>query len=214
MNRAARLALAAPLALALCSAWAQADPAREQARVQAETRAKAERERIAAERGQVEAEFGRAQAQCYQKFAVNDCVAAARTKRYEALADLRRQEVSLNDEERKQRAADRLRELDERNSAEQRQREQERRAKAQADQQAREARAADKARQAAETAAAAKERAAQGPRQKPERELPDTEENARRHEERVKEAQEHRANVEARAASKAGRQVKPLPVPP
>ena len=56
----------------------------------------AERSRIQAERARLDALFVRAQAACYQKFAVENCQSEARVTRREALADLRRQEVSLN----------------------------------------------------------------------------------------------------------------------
>ena len=69
----------------------------------------AERARIAAWRSRVEAQYQTEERACWGKFAVNDCLAEARAKRRSALADLRRQEILLNDAERKQRAAERLR---------------------------------------------------------------------------------------------------------
>lgn len=69
----------------------------------------AERARIAAERSRVEAQFQGAERACWGQFGVNDCLADARARRRAALADLRRQEILLNDAERKQRAAERLR---------------------------------------------------------------------------------------------------------
>ncbi|MGV3571062.1 MAG: hypothetical protein ACO1PB_10725 [Ramlibacter sp.] len=74
----------------------------------------AERRRIRDDRAQVDAAFDAAQQACYRRFAVNDCLDAARRQRNAAVADLRRQEVLLNDTERKRRAAQRLREIDER----------------------------------------------------------------------------------------------------
>lgn len=65
----------------------------------------AERVRIQSERRQLQSHFARDEAACYQRFAVNDCLIALRAKRREALSDLRRQEVSLNDVERKSRGA-------------------------------------------------------------------------------------------------------------
>ena len=73
-----------------------------------------ERARIAAERGKVEARYLDEERVCWGRFAVNGCLAAARAKRRSALADLRRQEISLNDAERKQRAAERLRSMEQR----------------------------------------------------------------------------------------------------
>lgn len=74
----------------------------------------AERARIATERSRVEAQYQGEERACWARFAVNDCLADARAKRRSALADLRRQEISLNDAERKQRAAERLRSLEQR----------------------------------------------------------------------------------------------------
>lgn len=74
----------------------------------------AERARIAAERGKVEAQYRDEERACWGRFAVNDCLAAARAKRRSALADLRRQEISLNEAEHKQRAAERLRSMEQR----------------------------------------------------------------------------------------------------
>lgn len=74
----------------------------------------AERVRIAAERSRVEAQYQGEERACWGRFAVNDCLAEARARRRSALADLRRQEISLNDAERKQRAAERLRAIEQR----------------------------------------------------------------------------------------------------
>jgi len=68
----------------------------------------AERERIASERAQHEARYLDAEAACYRRFAVSDCLRDARRLRRAALDELRRQEVVLNDLERKDRAAQAL----------------------------------------------------------------------------------------------------------
>src|SRR6478609_726240 len=88
----------------------------------------AHRARIDAERKQVEAEFGDLQKQCYRKFAVNDCLNRARAQRREKLSDLRRQEISLNDAERKRKAAERSGNLEERSSPDRQEAEAQRRA--------------------------------------------------------------------------------------
>jgi colicin import membrane protein len=54
---------------------------------------------------------------CYQRFAVNDCLLDSRRARREVMADLRRQEVSLNDAQRKRRAAEQLLRSDEKRLA-------------------------------------------------------------------------------------------------
>ena len=175
------------------------------ARAQHAAEIAAERERIAAERSRVEAEFSAAQKGCYQRFAVTDCIEAARAKRRDALADLRRQEVALNDMERKARAAERLRRLEERQVQEDRDRAQaeERRAR---EEPARQQRQEQKAQEAARPRQGKGEPQAQPPRQV------DVEENRRRHAERLREAAEHKAKVQERAAREQ-KQAAPLPVP-
>jgi colicin import membrane protein len=173
----------------------------------------AERERIAAERNRVDAEFLSQQKACYQRFAVTGCIETARSKRRDVMSDLRRQEIGLNDLERKQLTAERLRELDEK-EAQQRRTQEERRAKGLEEQASRDQRAADKAAKAAQAASAAQTRSASAePKRSTAGEGPDVAENQRRHDQRLEDAREHREKVEERAA-KSGKAVKPLPVPP
>jgi colicin import membrane protein len=73
----------------------------------------AERARIDTERKQVEAKFKVEEAACYKKFAVNDCINEHRAVRRTALADLRRQEISLNDAERKRKGAEQIQRMEE-----------------------------------------------------------------------------------------------------
>jgi len=83
----------------------------------------AERSRIAQERSAVHQRFedrskrsedeSRA---CYQRFAVNDCLEQARSLRREQLGDLRRQEISLNDADRRRKAADAIRRAESRSN--------------------------------------------------------------------------------------------------
>lgn len=72
-----------------------------------------ERERIRQTRATQQAQFTAQEAQCYSRFAVNDCLIAVRAHRREILADLRRQEISLNDAQRKRRGAEQLLRSDE-----------------------------------------------------------------------------------------------------
>jgi len=76
----------------------------------------AERGRIAAERSRLEAEYHARERACWGQFAVNDCLSDARAQRRSALADLRRQEISLNDAQRKQRGAERVRAIEQRSA--------------------------------------------------------------------------------------------------
>lgn len=84
------------------------------ASAQAPDEVAAARERISSGRNAAEAEYAVREKACYQRFAVNDCVQAARTERRATLAELRREEITLNDAERRRKAAERLRSLQER----------------------------------------------------------------------------------------------------
>lgn len=76
----------------------------------------AERARIQAERARVDGRFEQAQAACYRKFAVADCQSDARLVRREALADLRRQEVSLKAAEARAKGAEQQSRIDSKSS--------------------------------------------------------------------------------------------------
>jgi colicin import membrane protein len=73
----------------------------------------AEHQRINAARADIEQSFATSRAACYQVFFVNSCLDDANEKRRSGLAALRRQEVLLNERERKAKAAVQLRRLDE-----------------------------------------------------------------------------------------------------
>jgi len=79
--------------------------------------AQQERDRIAAEREMLERRWFDGERACYQRFAVNDCLRQARRQHRAALADLRRQEVLINDEERQRQATERLRHLEQKPGA-------------------------------------------------------------------------------------------------
>jgi colicin import membrane protein len=79
---------------------------------------KQQRTRIAAERRQAHADFDAQKKACYQQLAVTPCINQARDAHNTKIADLKRQEVVLNDGLRKSRAAKRQAELDARNSPE------------------------------------------------------------------------------------------------
>ncbi len=182
--------------------------------------------RIKADRNQVEAIFRAEEKACFGKFAVNDCLNAARARRRQALADLRRQEVLLNDAERRRRAAERLREMEERSSAENQRKEAEQRAAAAASQQRRETQAAEKRAQSAERAApeGAPARAARAPRAARTKEAKpggqrankaaQTRRNLEQHEERLLQAAQRREKLEQRLAARKKPPARPLPVPP
>jgi colicin import membrane protein len=79
---------------------------------------RAERERINQERQRVSAEHATAKEACYQRFRVNDCLNQARETHNSQLADLKRQEISLNDLQRKRRGAEQVRKVEEKTSPE------------------------------------------------------------------------------------------------
>ena len=89
------------LVLSPLGAWAQ-EEATDKAAAQART---AERARINEARSVLQTETQARERACYQQFSVNACLSEARAKRRAALAELQRQEIVLNDQERKERAA-------------------------------------------------------------------------------------------------------------
>ncbi len=68
----------------------------------------AERLRIAQLRDAADANYETAKQTCYQKFAVNTCIAKAREKQRSEVTVLKRQEVALNDADRQRRGAEQL----------------------------------------------------------------------------------------------------------
>ncbi len=168
----------------------------------------AERARIAAERNQADARLASEEVACYKTFAVNDCLKAARSKRRERLSDLRRQELSLNEAERKRRAAERLRSIEERNAAQKQEDGAAQRAEAVARQREKQQAVAERAAARAKPAASATVRK---PHAKP---VHDGTDDRRRAQERQQQAKERQERVARRQAEAARSGVKPLPVPP
>ncbi len=189
-----------------------------------DTAAAAERARIAAERSQVEARFRTDEKYCYGIFAVNDCLSAARARRREAMSDLRRQEISLNDADRKRKGAERQRAIEERPAPEDRPPKAEQAAKGTADHRAPGARAAQKAADHAQAetsnAASARERQRQAQLKASEknaeriRRAEEAAQNAKRQKEQQAEAEAHRASVKKRLAERKKPPAHPLPAPP
>lgn len=82
----------------------------------AQPEVEAERSRIAAERTRVQAGFAVEDNACYKRFWVNDCLDEVKGRRLDQLADLRRQEVALNDQERKAKGAEQLQKIEEKST--------------------------------------------------------------------------------------------------
>lgn len=193
--------------------------------------AAAERERIKVERAAADARHAEAQKACRAKFAVNDCLAEARRAHNAAESELKRQERLLDEAERKHRAIERQKDLDERKAAREDQDAAEKRAKALADQEDRERRSAEKA---AKRAADDAERRQRGPRAQPAEEshgpqgsprepqppkatgptASEAAKNRAAYEARVQEAERHKAEVAARNAKKTKPPAADLPPPP
>ena len=96
----------------------------------AQTSSDAERLRISTERAKLEAAFTLEDSACYKRFLVNNCLDEVKVRRRDALADLRRQEIVLNDEARKARAAEQLQKTEEKSASEKLQQEADKRAQA------------------------------------------------------------------------------------
>ncbi|HTH80725.1 MAG TPA: hypothetical protein VL593_17260 [Ramlibacter sp.] len=169
----------------------------------------AERARLKDAREKVEAQYVAEEKACYGKFAVNDCLAKARAKRRETLGDLRRQEIALNDAERKRKAAERQRSIEERNTQ---QRERDSAGQQSQSQQDRALHANERAASRAAQAASAPERAAEREKQVREKEAQmkasarqreqDAATAAKEHDKRVVEAKEHADKLKEREAQR------------
>lgn len=182
----------------------------------------AQRAAISAERSRLETGFLTEEAACYKKFAVNNCLNKVNARRREAMADFRRQEILLNDEERRIKGEAQIRKTEEKSSPEKKQQAAERRAKALEDYQERLVREKDK--QQARTTLPSNEKAARAANA--ERLLANQNKNqarldkqaeaagkAKKFNERQKEAQERRAQHEADQLKRSKPAAKPLPLP-
>ncbi len=67
-----------------------------------------ERTRIEQEKAAITVDYEAAKADCYQKFQVNSCLAQARSARINRSSTVKRQEILLNDRQRKRRADEQL----------------------------------------------------------------------------------------------------------
>lgn len=90
-----------------------------------------ERDRLKLIEAQEDSRYKKEASACYQRFAVNDCLNEVRSRRRQTMEDLRRQEISLNDMERKQQGADQLKRTEEKTSPQNLLDESQRRAQAQ-----------------------------------------------------------------------------------
>ncbi|MGH6626134.1 MAG: hypothetical protein ACRECD_06290 [Burkholderiaceae bacterium] len=189
----------------------------------ADTTLNPERERISAERARAQARYASEEAACYKKFAVNDCLNAAKAARGEVLADLRRQEILLNNAERKQRGAQQLQRIEDKTSLEKRQQAASQRERAQEEHQGRQQRAAEKSSDRAQKPAdeSAKRKAYEGKQQsrldkdaaRASKASSATAERSR-YNEKLEDAQERKARRDKDRAEARKPPAKPLPTPP
>ncbi len=171
----------------------------------AEEAGAAEIERLARERSAIEQTAQSEQAACAQRFAVTSCIERVKAERRERLLQLDRERAAIDDERRKQRAAERTA------SSRQRMAEQATPSPGQAAREPRPAASAPTAALARKRAAAAAER--EGAAMRAEAAAARRAEASAR---RASQAQAHRASVEQRNADKAASRApsKPLPPPP
>lgn len=215
MSFLSRLLAVALLCSAGCAAAQQPAPGSPQFLQQ-------ERERIAEQRKAVESRHAQEQSQCYQRFAVNDCLQDSRARRREELADLRRQEISLNDAERKRKGAEQTQKVEQKASLQKQEQAQRQREKAVGGQERRQqdadSQAARRQQQQDDAPANAARRASREQQRSQEEaarnaKAAQAEANAQGHARRLQEAEEYRAKRAAARAKKTKPPAQPLPPP-
>lgn len=183
----------------------------------------AERLRISNERAAFEAGFKRENSACYQKFLVNNCLDEVKIRRQEAMADLRRQEISINDQERKAKGAEQVQKTEDKASPEKQQDEADRRAQAMRDFDARMAREkqknADRLKLESNEksnldAASAKAKGAQTKEAGRTAKQAAAADELKKYNERMEKAKERQARIAKDKASQTNPSANPLPAPP
>ncbi|WP_296448331.1 hypothetical protein [Rhodoferax sp. UBA5149] len=173
-----------------------------------------ERDRIQAERAREEARYQTEEAACYARFSVTDCQREVRVRRRQVLDDLRRQDLILNDAERKRKALAQMERIQERSSAQPMEEGAGRRVQVREAPQEREERAKQK------TSAALNAKSGQSTAKSAQRKVEpghtsdDVAEEQKRYDDKLKAAQEHRVSREKSNSEKSGTFSKPLPASP
>ena len=190
--------------------------------VQAQTSSDADYLRISTERSRLEAAFALENTACYKRFLVNNCLDEVKVRRRDALTDLRRQEIVLNDAVRKAKAIDQLRKTEAKSAPEKVQQEAEKRAQAVKDIDDRKVREKQKIvdREVLQAGEKAKSDAAAGriksnqdrDAQRIAKQVISADE-LRKYNERQAQAKERQARYATDKASQAKAPAKPLPVP-
>ncbi len=182
-----------------------------------------ERARIETQRGLAQSLYSSQEVACYQKFGVNDCLQQARIIRRDVLADLRRQEVSLNAAEAKRKGAEQISRIEEKSSLQSLKEEADRIEAARQEQRERqrnfEEKAAARAAKVDEEPAHVKEaaerlqRAAQSQAERDDK-AQSAAADKKKYDEKQLEAQQRNADRSKRAREQKRPPGKPLPVPP
>jgi len=210
------IVLALLLGLAALPLWAQSNATAAGADLDAE------RARLAEERKAISARYDADRAACYKKFAVEGCLQESRQRRRVATDDIKRQEAEINDLERKRRGAAALDKLDEKGSSARAKEADAKREESLKSQQDREQRAAEHAAgrtQAAADAAEkqrqfdAKQRAHAEEQAKAARRRAEAPAARQAYEDKLQQAEQHRADNEKRNAEKTKPRSAPLPDP-
>ena len=190
--------------------------------VYAQRSTSAERVRIASERANLEAGFASENSRCYKNYLVTDCLNEVTRKRRAAMADLSRQEMTLNKQDRIVKATEQLRKTEEKASPEKQQQAADKRSRASSDLTARLAR--DREKNAAhstdktneKSSAAANETRLKGAQDKQASRITKQAtifEEQKKYNQRLAKAQERQLRVANDEASQNKPSAQPLPVP-
>jgi colicin import membrane protein len=181
-----------------------------------------QRRAIAQERDRLQALLSAEDAACYQKFAVNNCLENVNSQRLKALAELRKQEIKLNDEDRKNKGDQQLRSLQQKSLPEKQMQESQSRAQSLKDFQGRQEREKEspQKRNAAATEAKANREANAARLQANQKKIQarvekqaSAAEDAKKFNARQVQANERRAQHAAEQAKRTKPAAKPLPIP-
>jgi hypothetical protein len=171
--------------------------------------------RIKQARSDEELRFDELTANCYRRFAVNDCLREVRVRQRKTMEDLQRQEISINEQQRKRSGAEQLKRIDEKSSPEALRAEEKRRSEAL---QSHQERLQSQAQKKAELLKAEDERSRTVPETKAIAISPHTPEaraaERKAFEEKQRAAMEKQAKRELEAIEKKPSSARALPVPP
>jgi colicin import membrane protein len=181
-----------------------------------------ERQRVAQERAQAGNAYEAAKAACYQAFAVNTCLTNTRNQHNAHVADLKRQDISLSDGERKRRGAEQVQRTEEKTSASRQEQTARQRGTGLANDADRQKRQAAQPATQQATVQAAQQRSQQAARKQTakqnktaarQKKMTEAAQSKARSAQRTQEAQAHRASVEQRQKNSKKTSAAALPIP-